>query len=128
MHSEEVAYHGIYSHKGLESAVKEHLYPPAIQCVVMYQSPPDCSGGVKMNKLIIKGAKTRRIDFPFKVYKVKSKCRSLGVGNDTLRLVQTQSTKQNGHPGSFYNCLYYHFASAQRAKVVHREGSCCLGT
>ena len=73
MHSEEVAYHGIYSRKGLESAVLEHLYPPAIQCVVMYQSPPDCSRGVKMNKLSIEGAKTGRIDFPFKVYKVKSK-------------------------------------------------------
>ena len=53
VHSEEVAYHGIYSRKGLESAVKEHIYPPAIQCVVMYQSPPDCSRGVKMNKLSI---------------------------------------------------------------------------
>ena len=72
MHSEEVAYHGIYSRKGLESAVMEHIYPPAIQCVVMYQSPPDCSRGVKMNKLSIKGTKTGRIDFPFKVYEVKS--------------------------------------------------------
>ena len=72
MHSEEVAYHGIYSRKALKSAVKEHLYPPAIQCVVMYQSPPDCSRGVKMNKLSIEGAKTGRIDFPFKVYEVNS--------------------------------------------------------
>ena len=72
MHSKEVAYHGIYSHKGLESAVKEHIYPPAIQYVVMYQSPPDCSRGVKMNKLSIEGAKTGQIDFPFKVYEVKS--------------------------------------------------------
>ena len=72
MHSEEVAYHGIYSRKGLKSAVMEHIYPPAIQCVVMYQSPPDCSRGVKMNKLSIEGANTGRIDFPFKVYEVKS--------------------------------------------------------
>ena len=72
MHSKEVAYHGIYSRKALKSAVLEHIYPPAIQCVVMYQSPPDCSRGVKMNKLNIEGAKTGRIDFPFKVYEVKS--------------------------------------------------------
>ena len=68
-----MAYHGIYSKKDLESAVKEHVYPPAIHCVVMYESPPDCSRGVKTNKLSIKGTKTgERIDFPFKVYKVKS--------------------------------------------------------
>ena len=67
-----MAYHGIYSEEDLESAVKEHLYPPAIHCVVMYESPPDCSRGVKMNKLSIKGTKMGRIDFPFKVYKVKS--------------------------------------------------------
>ena len=73
MRSKLVAYHGRYSHKALKSAVVEHIYPPAIQCVVMYQSPPDCSGGVKMNKLSIEGAKTGRIDFPFHVYEVKSK-------------------------------------------------------
>ena len=67
-----MAYHGIYSEEDLESAVKEHVYPPAIHCVVMYESPPDCSRGVKMNKLSIKGTKMGRIDFPFKVYKVKS--------------------------------------------------------
>ena len=76
MHSEEVAYHGRYNCKDLESAVKEHIYPPAIQYVVMYQSPPDCSRGVKMNKLSIKGiegAETGQMEFPFEVYKVKSK-------------------------------------------------------
>ena len=76
MHSKQVAYHGIYSRKALESAVKEHLYPPAIQCVVMYQSPPDRSGGVKMNKLSIEGiegADRGQIEFPFQVYEVKSK-------------------------------------------------------
>ena len=72
MHKKLVAYHGKYSHKDLKSAVNEHIYPPAIQCVVMYQSPPDCSRGVKMNKLSIEGAKTGQIDFPFKVYEVKS--------------------------------------------------------
>ena len=73
MHSKEVAYHGIYTLEDLKFAVKAHIYPPAIQCVVMYQSPPDCSRGVKMNKLSIEGAKTGQIDFPFKVYEVKSK-------------------------------------------------------
>ena len=71
MHSKEVAYHDIYKQKELKSAVKEHLYPPDIQCVVMYESPPDCSR-VMMNKLSIEGAKTGRIDFPFKVYEEKS--------------------------------------------------------
>ena len=45
------------------------------------------------------------------------KC-SLAAGNTLLRLVQTQSTKQNGCPGDFCslisarlkNCLCYHFA------------------
>ena len=76
MHSKEVAYRGIDSHEDLESAVMKHLYPPAIQCVVMYQSPPDCSGGVKMNKLSIEGiegADRGQIEFPFQVYEVKSK-------------------------------------------------------
>ena len=73
MHSREVVYHGIYSPKDLKSAVKQHLYPPAINCVVIYNSPPDCSRGAKMNKIIIKGTKMDEIPFPFKVYEVKSK-------------------------------------------------------
>ena len=72
VHSKEVAYHGIYSCKALKSAVMEHIYPPAIQWVVMYQSSPDCSRGWEVKKLSIEGAETGRIDFPFKVYEVKS--------------------------------------------------------
>ena len=76
MHSEQVAYHDRYTLEDLKFAVKAHIYPPAIQCVVMYQSPPDCSGGVKMNKLSIEGiegADRGQIEFPFQVYEVKSK-------------------------------------------------------
>ena len=74
MHSSEIAYHGgRYSHKGLESAVENHIYPPAIHCVVMYNSPPDYPRGVKMNRLSIEGTNKGRIFFPFKVYEVKSK-------------------------------------------------------
>ena len=74
MHSSEVAYHGgRYSHRELKFAVKEHIYPPAIHCVVMYDSPPDCSRGVKMNRLSIEGTNKGQISFPFKVYEVKSK-------------------------------------------------------
>ena len=69
----EVVYHGIYSPKDLKSAVKQHLYPLAINCVVIYNSPPDCSRGTRMNKTIIKGTKMAEIPFPFKVYEVKSK-------------------------------------------------------
>ena len=72
MRSKQVAYHDRYTLENLKFAVKEHVYPPAIQCVVMYQSPPDFSRGVKMNKLSIEGTKTGRTDFPFKVYEVKS--------------------------------------------------------
>ena len=74
MHSSEVAYHGgRYSHRDLKSAVKEHIYPPAIHCVVMYDSPPDCSRGAKMLILNIEGIKKKLISFPIKVYEVKSK-------------------------------------------------------
>ena len=76
MHSDHVAYHDRYTLEDLTFAVKEHIYPPAIQCVVMYQSPPDCSRGVKMNKLSIEGiegADRGQIEFPFQVFEVKSK-------------------------------------------------------
>lgn len=72
----EVAYHGgRYSRKGLESAVEKHIYPPAVHCVVVYNSPPDRSRGTKMNKLCIKGTNKEQLSFPFKVYEfeVKSK-------------------------------------------------------
>ena len=68
----EVVY-DIVPNKGLESAVKLHIYPPAFHCVVMYSIPPDCHGGVKMNSLNIEGTNKGRITFPFQVYEVKSK-------------------------------------------------------
>ena len=57
----------------LESEVLMHIYPPAISFVVRYDSLPDCSRGVKREKLIIKGTSKGSIPFPFKVYQVKSK-------------------------------------------------------
>ena len=93
MRSREVVYHGIYSPKDLKSAVKQHLYPPAINCVVIYNSPPDCSRGAKMNKIIIKGTKMDEIPFPFKVYKVKSKfCQFCNVSSTQCRPVKALST------------------------------------
>ena len=90
MHSREVVYHGIYSPKDLKCAVKEHIYPPAVHCVVMYNSPPECSRGVKMNKIIIKGTKMDKISFPFKVYEVKSKRLSFAM-------FQAHSADQSKH-------------------------------
>ena len=75
VHMSEVAYHGgKYSCKELKAAVKEHIYPPAIHCAVVYESPPDCSRRTKMIKLKIKGTTKKRIPFPIIVYEVKRKC------------------------------------------------------
>lgn len=56
--------------QGLELAVKLHIYPPAIHCVVMYTLPPNCYQGsiVKMNSLNIEGTDMAQLSFPFKVY------------------------------------------------------------
>lgn len=61
--------------KGLESAVKLHIYPPAIHFVVMYSFPLDCykRSGVEMNSLNIGGTDMTQLSFPFKVYELKSK-------------------------------------------------------
>ena len=71
VHSREVAYHDIYSPKDLKSAVKNHIYPPAIPFVVKYDSSPDCSMGAKREKLSIEGTSMGQIVFPFEVYQVK---------------------------------------------------------
>ena len=70
----EVAYHrGQYSRKGLKSAVEKHIYPPAVHCVVVYNSPPACSWETKMNTLCIEGTNKEGLFFPFTVFEVKSK-------------------------------------------------------
>ena len=61
------------SRKNLEYEVEQHIYPPAIDCVVMYDDPPDCSRGAMKTKLYIEGTNKGRISFPIKVYEVKSK-------------------------------------------------------
>ena len=73
--SDEVAYDRCKKRdkEKLESEVLMHIYPPAIPFVVRYDFPPDCSRGVKVEKLIIKGTSKGSIPFPFKVYQVKSK-------------------------------------------------------
>ena len=73
VHRSEVVYHGRRFSQGLKSAVMEQKYPPAIRCVVMYDSPPDCSRVTKKKKLKIKGTSQRRIAFNIKVYAVKCK-------------------------------------------------------
>ena len=71
--SDEVGYgRGKKNHKKLEYEVEQHIYPPTIDCVVMYDFPPDCSRGAMKTKLSIEGTKSR-ISFPIKVYEVKSK-------------------------------------------------------
>ena len=48
------------------------------------------------------------------------KC-SLGAGNDILLPVQTQATKQNGHPIRLKIIFVIISPSAKQAKVIHRD-------
>ena len=59
--------------KNLESEVEQHIYPPAINCLVEYDFPPDCSRGAMKTTLTIEGTDKDQIDFPIKLYEVKSK-------------------------------------------------------
>ena len=101
--SDDVAYgRDKRSRKKLKFEVEEHIYPPAFCFLLNYTSAPDCSRGVKMNILTIKGTKMYdfppdcsrgamktklsiegtnkgRISFPIKVYEVKSKWLSFAV-------------------------------------------------
>ena len=74
MHKSEVAYQvDRKSRKGLKSAVEQHIYPPAIHCIVVYSSPPDCSRGATMIDLNIEVTDKEHIPFPLKVYEIQSK-------------------------------------------------------
>ena len=65
MHKSEVVYHvDRKSRKGLKSAVEQHIYPPAIHCIVVYSSPPDCSRGATMIDLTIEVTDKEHIPFP----------------------------------------------------------------
>ena len=74
MCSSDVLYSNVPNHQEkLESAVKLHSYPPAVQCKVIYNFPPDCSRGAKMITWSIEGTDEGKLLFPFKVYDAMSK-------------------------------------------------------
>ena len=76
MRSSDVVYDSVPNGcQGLELAVKEHIYPPAIHYLVMYTFPLDCYEGLagKMNSLNIDGTDMPQLSFPFKVYELNCK-------------------------------------------------------
>lgn len=62
--------------QGLESAVKLHIYPPAIHCVVIHSFHRDCYkvGAIKeTHYLTIEGTDEGQLSFPFQVHELQSK-------------------------------------------------------